>query len=146
MPTGGAVTQRTSRPTGGAVTRPTSSPTGGAVTQRPSFPQTPEEEDRGSSSAHRASHVHILPDMKPSRSRDPSDGGETPGEHVTEPEAQDFCPGYKDVDAFTKVGDPCGAEWSPAVPPPSGPGQRGPPWAPSPATQTPLAPSVRPPF
>uniref|UniRef100_A0A8C5AL49 Exosome component 10 n=1 Tax=Gadus morhua TaxID=8049 RepID=A0A8C5AL49_GADMO len=43
--------------------------------------------------------------MKASRRKDPSNGGpqaETPTEHDADEEAEDFCPGYKDVDAFTK--------------------------------------------
>jgi hypothetical protein len=82
------------------------------------FPKTPKEEDRGSSSAHHDTHVHIvhiLSDMKASRRKDPSNGGpqaETPTEHDADEEAEDFCPGYKDVDAFTKVGDPCWTPWS----------------------------------
>lgn len=45
--------------------------------------------------------------MKASRRKDPSNGGpqaETPTEQDAEEEAEDFCPGYKDVDAFTKYG------------------------------------------
>ena len=82
---------------------------------------TPEEDDRGSSAVHRDSHVvhilhllhllhlllHLILDMKASRSREPSDGGppdQTPADPEEEEEEEDFCPGYKDVDAFTKVG------------------------------------------
>lgn len=58
--------------------------------------------------------------MKAAGSKDSSNGGPQDAnatEQCADEETNDFYPGYKDVDAFTKVGGPCVNTL--------GPGQRG---------------------